>query len=51
MKNYTRPQLTILGAVADETLASTVSPLLKCAGSGDALMQLTVQNGTTVCSK
>ena len=49
MKNYTSPQLVVLGKVADETLASTVSPLLKCAGSGDALMQLTVQNGTTTC--
>lgn len=51
MKNYSSPELTVLGTVAAETLASVITPLLKCPGGADALSNLTVRDGSSVCPK
>lgn len=41
MKQYISPKMLVLGSIADETLASVVKPILKCAGTGDSLSQTT----------
>ena len=49
MKNYTSPELIVLGTVAAETLASVTLPLLKCSGPGDALASTIKTVSATVC--
>ena len=49
MKNYTSPELTVLGTVAAETLASVTTPLLKCSGPGDKLATTIMTVSASVC--
>lgn len=49
MRNYTSPKLTVLGAVAAETLASVELPLLKCSGPTDGLSAITKTVTGSVC--
>ena len=51
MKNYTSPELTVLGTVAAETLASVITPLLKCSGPGDELATTIKTVAGEVCPK
>jgi len=50
MRNYTSPELTVLGAVATETLASVTLPLLKCSGPADGLASITKTVTGSVCT-